>query len=140
MPKNMSISVNGQSQVPPGFRFHPTEEELLQYYLRKKISYGEIDLDIIRDVDLNKLEPWDLQARGGGLTNWAALDRLGPSQLNVPSLPMVGNPSTTDHHHHDDQYLQLPTIRSSSASSSTQIVNFNDEIDLWNLARTTSLW
>ncbi|XP_010525243.1 PREDICTED: NAC domain-containing protein 43-like [Tarenaya hassleriana] len=57
----MNISVNGQSQVPPGFRFHPTEEELLQYYLRKKVSNIEIDLDVIRDVDLNKLEPWDIQ-------------------------------------------------------------------------------
>ncbi|PSS03900.1 NAC domain-containing protein [Actinidia chinensis var. chinensis] len=61
MPENMSISVNGKSQVPPGFRFHPTEEELLQYYLRKKVSSEKIDLDVIRDVDLNKLEPWDIQ-------------------------------------------------------------------------------
>ncbi|KAG2325404.1 hypothetical protein Bca52824_008132 [Brassica carinata] len=57
----MNISVNGHSQVPPGFRFHPTEEELLRYYLRKKISNIKIDLDVIRDVDLNKLEPWDIQ-------------------------------------------------------------------------------
>lgn len=57
----MSISVNGQSCVPPGFRFHPTEEELLNYYLRKKVASQEIDLDVIRDVDLNKLEPWDIQ-------------------------------------------------------------------------------
>lgn len=67
MPESMSISVNGQSQVPPGFRFHPTEEELLQYYLRKKVSYEKIDLDVIRDVDLNKLEPWDIQ--GNTITN-----------------------------------------------------------------------
>ncbi|MQM02655.1 hypothetical protein Taro_035425, partial [Colocasia esculenta] len=59
--KNMSISVNGQSRVPPGFRFHPTEEELLDYYLRKKVASENIDLDVIRDVDLNKLEPWDIQ-------------------------------------------------------------------------------
>ena len=57
----MSITVNGQSCVPPGFRFHPTEEELLNYYLRKKVACEEIDLDVIRDVDLNKLEPWDIQ-------------------------------------------------------------------------------
>ncbi|KAJ6940618.1 hypothetical protein NC651_006679 [Populus alba x Populus x berolinensis] len=63
MTENMSISVNGQSQVPPGFRFHPTEEELLDYYLRKKVSYEKIDLEVIRDVDLNKLEPWDIQER-----------------------------------------------------------------------------
>ncbi|KAI5345908.1 hypothetical protein L3X38_013785 [Prunus dulcis] len=62
-PENMSISVNGQSQVPPGFRFHPTEEELLQYYLKKKVSNQSIDLDVIRDVDLNKLEPWDIQEK-----------------------------------------------------------------------------
>ncbi|KAJ6338271.1 hypothetical protein OIU76_007861 [Salix suchowensis] len=61
MTENMSISVNGQTQVPPGIRFHPTEEELLDYYLRKKVSYEKIDLEVIRDVDLNKLEPWDIQ-------------------------------------------------------------------------------
>ncbi|XP_050386383.1 NAC domain-containing protein 43 [Argentina anserina] len=63
MTENMSISVNGKSQVPPGFRFHPTEEELLQYYLRRKVSNERIDLDVIRDVDLNKLEPWDIQEK-----------------------------------------------------------------------------
>ena len=59
----MSISVNGQSVVPPGFRFHPTEEELLTYYLAKKVASQRIDLDVIPDVDLNKLEPWDIQER-----------------------------------------------------------------------------
>ncbi|KAF8642617.1 hypothetical protein HU200_067297 [Digitaria exilis] len=49
--------------VPPGFRFHPTDEELLYYYLRKKVSYEPIDLDVIRKIDLNKLEPWDLKDR-----------------------------------------------------------------------------
>ncbi|KAL3624379.1 hypothetical protein CASFOL_031047 [Castilleja foliolosa] len=59
----MSITVNGHSQVPPGFRFHPTEEELLQYYLKKKVASLTIDLDVIQDVDLNKLEPWDIQEK-----------------------------------------------------------------------------
>ncbi|KAI3716801.1 hypothetical protein L1987_67960 [Smallanthus sonchifolius] len=59
----LSVNVNGQSKVPPGFRFHPTEEELLHYYLRKKVAYEKIDLDVIRDVDLNKLEPWDIQEK-----------------------------------------------------------------------------
>ncbi|ESQ33504.1 hypothetical protein EUTSA_v10009336mg [Eutrema salsugineum] len=56
----VNLSINGQSKVPPGFRFHPTEEELLHYYLRKKVHSQKIDLDVIREVDLNKLEPWDI--------------------------------------------------------------------------------
>ncbi|XP_010906624.1 NAC domain-containing protein 7-like [Elaeis guineensis] len=49
------------SCVPPGFRFHPTDEELVDYYLRKKVASKKIDLDVIKDVDLYKIEPWDLQ-------------------------------------------------------------------------------
>ncbi|URE40375.1 No apical meristem (NAM) protein [Musa troglodytarum] len=49
------------SHVPPGFRFHPTDEELVDYYLRKKVASRRIDLDIIKDIDLYKIEPWDLQ-------------------------------------------------------------------------------
>ncbi|KAL4565354.1 hypothetical protein LXL04_029446 [Taraxacum kok-saghyz] len=63
MSLSVNVNVNGQSKVPPGFRFHPTEEELLHYYLRKKVAYEKIDLDVIRDVDLNKLEPWDIQEK-----------------------------------------------------------------------------
>lgn len=53
--------MNTFSHVPPGFRFHPTDEELVDYYLRKKVSSRRIDLDVIKDVDLYKIEPWDLQ-------------------------------------------------------------------------------
>ena len=51
------------THVPPGFRFHPTDEELVDYYLRKKVASRRIDLDVIKDVDLYKIEPWDLQGR-----------------------------------------------------------------------------
>ncbi|KAL3834611.1 hypothetical protein ACJIZ3_009347 [Penstemon smallii] len=53
--------MNNFCQVPPGFRFHPTDEELVDYYLRRKIASRRIDLDVIKDVDLYKIEPWDLQ-------------------------------------------------------------------------------
>jgi hypothetical protein len=58
-----TVAGGGQLSVPPGFRFHPTEEELLYYYLKKKVSYEPIDLDVIREVDLNKLEPWELKEK-----------------------------------------------------------------------------
>lgn len=53
--------MNTFTHVPPGFRFHPTDEELVDYYLRRKITSRSIDLDVIKDVDLYKIEPWDLQ-------------------------------------------------------------------------------
>lgn len=46
--------------LPPGFRFHPTDEELVNYYLKRKIHGLEIELDIIPEVDLYKCEPWEL--------------------------------------------------------------------------------
>ncbi|KAG4941270.1 hypothetical protein JHK87_045141 [Glycine soja] len=50
-----------ESCVPPGFRFHPTDEELVGYYLRKKVASQKIDLDVIKEIDLYRIEPWDLQ-------------------------------------------------------------------------------
>lgn len=55
------MQVMESSCVPPGFRFHPTDEELVGYYLKKKVGSERIDLDVIRDVDLYRIEPWDLQ-------------------------------------------------------------------------------
>ncbi|XP_019422743.1 PREDICTED: NAC domain-containing protein 37-like [Lupinus angustifolius] len=52
-----------ESCVPPGFRFHPTDEELVGYYLRKKVASQKIDLDVIREIDLYHIEPWDLIER-----------------------------------------------------------------------------
>ncbi|KAG8386560.1 hypothetical protein BUALT_Bualt03G0161000 [Buddleja alternifolia] len=46
--------------LPPGFRFHPTDEELVAYYLDRKINGGIIELEVIPEVDLYKCEPWDL--------------------------------------------------------------------------------
>ncbi|PKA66303.1 NAC domain-containing protein 7 [Apostasia shenzhenica] len=49
------------TQVPPGFRFHPTDEELVDYYLRRKVASTKIAHNVIKDVDLYKIEPSDLQ-------------------------------------------------------------------------------
>ncbi|KAE8720860.1 NAC domain-containing protein 74 [Hibiscus syriacus] len=49
--------------LPPGFRFHPTDEELIVYYLKNKINGRKIELEIIPEVDLYKCEPWELPGR-----------------------------------------------------------------------------
>ncbi|KAG2313779.1 hypothetical protein Bca52824_016901 [Brassica carinata] len=46
--------------LPPGFRFLPTDEELVAYYLDRKVNGRTIELEIIPEVDLYKCEPWDL--------------------------------------------------------------------------------
>lgn len=46
--------------LPPGFRFHPTDEELVAYYLKRKINGHKIDLEIIPEIDLYQFEPWEL--------------------------------------------------------------------------------
>uniref|UniRef100_A0A2P2K2H9 NAC domain-containing protein 74-like isoform X2 n=1 Tax=Rhizophora mucronata TaxID=61149 RepID=A0A2P2K2H9_RHIMU len=45
---------------PPGFRFHPTDEELVVYYLKRKICKKRLLLDIIRVLDVYKWDPEDL--------------------------------------------------------------------------------
>lgn len=47
--------------VPPGFRFHPTEEELVGYYLKGKVNSLKFDRDVIIEIDLYRMEPWDIQ-------------------------------------------------------------------------------
>ncbi|KAJ6793164.1 NAC domain-containing protein 17-like [Iris pallida] len=45
---------------PPGFRFHPTDEELILYYLKRKIFRRRIHLPVVGDVDVYKWQPWEL--------------------------------------------------------------------------------
>ncbi|KAJ8759160.1 hypothetical protein K2173_004167 [Erythroxylum novogranatense] len=46
--------------LAPGFRFHPTDEELVSYYLKRKVSNKPVRFDCIAEVDIYKNEPWDL--------------------------------------------------------------------------------
>ncbi|XWS24629.1 hypothetical protein CRYUN_Cryun28dG0119000 [Craigia yunnanensis] len=51
--------VNEQG-LPPGFRFHPTDEELITFYLASKVFKGSFCGVEIAEVDLNRCEPWEL--------------------------------------------------------------------------------
>ncbi|KAF0900085.1 hypothetical protein E2562_026821 [Oryza meyeriana var. granulata] len=44
----------------PGFRFHPTDEELVSFYLKRKIQQKPISIELIRQLDIYKFDPWDL--------------------------------------------------------------------------------
>lgn len=50
-----------EAKLPPGFRFHPRDEELVCDYLMKKVTqYYTDSLPLMIEVDLNKCEPWDI--------------------------------------------------------------------------------
>lgn len=47
----------------PGFRFHPTDEELVGFYLKKKIQQRVLPIELIKQVDIYKYDPWDLPSK-----------------------------------------------------------------------------
>lgn len=54
--------MNGRtsSDLPPGFRFHPTDEELIVYYLCNQATSQPCPASIIPEVDIYKFDPWEL--------------------------------------------------------------------------------
>ncbi|CAN0829156.1 Protein CUP-SHAPED COTYLEDON 2 [Linum grandiflorum] len=48
------------ASLPPGFRFYPSDEELVCHYLFKKISNEEVLKGTLVDIDLHTCEPWQL--------------------------------------------------------------------------------
>ncbi|KAJ1266591.1 hypothetical protein BS78_08G164200 [Paspalum vaginatum] len=62
--------------VFPGFRFHPTDQELVGFYLKRKVEKKGFSIDIIKEIDVYKHDPWDLpnEARhvvqGAGDKDW----------------------------------------------------------------------
>ncbi|KAJ9568226.1 hypothetical protein OSB04_004192 [Centaurea solstitialis] len=49
-----------QMNLPPGFRFHPTDEELISHYLINKVIDDNFSAKAIGEVDMNRIEPWEL--------------------------------------------------------------------------------
>lgn len=52
--------VMARMPLPPGFRFHPTDEELIMYYLKRKITGKKLFFDAVTELNVYKFSPWDL--------------------------------------------------------------------------------
>jgi len=65
-------------ELPPGFRFHPTDEEVVSHYLTHKALNSSFSCLVIADVDLNKIEPWDLPSKHH---HTASAPSLSPSSV-----------------------------------------------------------
>ncbi|PIN06155.1 hypothetical protein CDL12_21290 [Handroanthus impetiginosus] len=49
--------------LPPGFRFYPTDEELVVHFLHRKADLLPCHPDVIPDLDLYPIDPWDLDGK-----------------------------------------------------------------------------
>ncbi|XP_073145963.1 NAC domain-containing protein 90-like [Henckelia pumila] len=50
----------------PGFRFYPTEEEIVSFYLHSKLEAKNPEIDrVIPILDIYQFEPWDLPKQSG---------------------------------------------------------------------------
>ncbi|XP_065877586.1 NAC domain-containing protein 100 [Euphorbia lathyris] len=83
-----------QMDLPPGFRFHPTDEELISHYLYKKVLDINFTSRAIGDVDLNKSEPWELPWKAKmGEKEWyffCVRDRKYPTGLRTNRATEAG--------------------------------------------------
>ncbi|XP_031500320.1 protein CUP-SHAPED COTYLEDON 1-like [Nymphaea colorata] len=84
----------GEPLLPPGFRFHPTDEELITYYLMKKVLDSSFSARAISEVDLNKSEPWELPEKAKmGEREWyffSLRDRKYPTGLRTNRATEAG--------------------------------------------------
>ncbi|PWA42564.1 No apical meristem (NAM) protein [Artemisia annua] len=88
-----------EDTLPPGFRFHPTDEELITFYLSHKVSDSSFSSKAVAEVDLNKCEPWDLPAKASmGEKEWyffSLRDRKYPTGLRTNRATVAGYWKTT---------------------------------------------
>ncbi|XP_050376936.1 protein NTM1-like 9 isoform X2 [Argentina anserina] len=54
------MAVLSMESLPLGFRFRPTDEELINHYLCLKINGRHSEVQVIPEIDVCKWEPWDL--------------------------------------------------------------------------------
>ncbi|XP_020213038.1 NAC domain-containing protein 67 [Cajanus cajan] len=59
----MGKDANSEIQLPPGFRFHPSDEELIVHYLRNKVTSSPLPASFIAEIDLYKYNPWELTSK-----------------------------------------------------------------------------
>ncbi|CAM0952318.1 unnamed protein product [Alopecurus aequalis] len=70
-----------RQQLPPGFRFHPTDEELVVQYLRRKALARPLPAAVIPVVHAAALpDPWDLPGTSEGEAAYFFSQRQAPAR------------------------------------------------------------
>ncbi|KAJ6922982.1 hypothetical protein NC652_016587 [Populus alba x Populus x berolinensis] len=67
----MDAKASSGIQLPPGFRFHPSDEELIVHYLKNRVSSSPLPASIIAEIDLYKYNPWEVPKKAlFGVDEW----------------------------------------------------------------------
>ncbi|XP_030550052.1 NAC domain-containing protein 22-like [Rhodamnia argentea] len=67
---------DSHSVVAPGFRFRPTEQELILYYLGRKVLGLPLYTNVVPDIDIYKFEPHEVPEKVGGDLEWYFFSKL----------------------------------------------------------------
>ncbi|KAL9246373.1 hypothetical protein vseg_019916 [Gypsophila vaccaria] len=80
--------------LPPGFRFHPTDEELIIHYLKNQVMSRPCQVSIIPEVDIYKFDPWQLPEKAEfGENEWyffTPRDRKYPNGIRPNRATLSG--------------------------------------------------
>ncbi|KAL1317524.1 hypothetical protein AAHE18_15G140200 [Arachis hypogaea] len=85
---------SSNSELPPGFRFHPTDEELIVHYLCNQATSKPCPASVIPEVDIYKFDPWELPDKTSfGENEWYFLsprDRKYPNGVRPNRATVSG--------------------------------------------------
>ncbi|KAM3270348.1 hypothetical protein P3S67_029455 [Capsicum chacoense] len=85
---------NSSEHLSPGFRFHPTDEELIMYYLPNQATSRPCPVSIIPEFDVYKFDPWQLPEKAEfGEMEWyffTPRDRKNPNVVRPNRAAVSG--------------------------------------------------
>ncbi|CAA6660385.1 unnamed protein product [Spirodela intermedia] len=76
---------NGAGDLPPGFRFFPSDEELVVHFLHRKAAHLPCYPDVIPSLDPRHYDPWDLNGNQWYFFTRRALSRVWASGYWMPT-------------------------------------------------------
>ncbi|KAK4431818.1 NAC domain-containing protein 46 [Sesamum alatum] len=131
-------------ELPPGFRFHPTDEEIIMHYLIKKVMDRRFTARAIGEADLNKAakEEWvvcrvfhkNTAIRRSPGVELARIDSFVDHLLDSPTLPPLTDysndqipPTSSFAADHQDETKANTIITSSRLIPNDQILQYDHQ-------------
>ncbi|XP_057440087.1 NAC domain-containing protein 83-like [Lotus japonicus] len=65
----ITYDMDGSVKLLPGYTFDPTDEVLVNFYLKRRVFAQPLPVQIIPDFDVFQIEPWGLPGKDGKIFN-----------------------------------------------------------------------